>query len=225
MNNISELVKFNDSSLPESFVALAVELGVNNQPYHAAILIRLNGEHHLHHYWGQTQVISDFETDKIYVYKTIDFIAEDDEEEVGAFLEHCYRVCENSNMTYSCVIDGSGYDTLGRYIPNSGLPELGTCVGFCLNTLSAASLGAPYLMLSDWDASTIPEDSAHDAFGHRHASARYPDLNWSEYNAFRKRISPLEYLCSAFFDVYPIRKAQIDSVTEQMLDEISRIAA
>lgn len=188
MNIKKSLVKFNESALPENFVALAVAVSNNMRPYHAAILIRLNNVDYLHHY-GPTPVLQEnFDTTDWYIYKVLDTISIDDEDEVGAFLQHCKRVSANSKMTYSFIADGSSYDDSGAFVSGSGLPELGTCVSYCVNTLSTALIDSDsYFKLDDWDDSEISEVEYLDNYGLKSAFTKYPNLDRGLYNAFRKR--------------------------------------
>ncbi len=222
MNIKKDLVRFNESALPNSFVAIAVELDDAKVPCHAGILIRLNDVNYLHHYCGAPQLLNSFDPSKWFVYKIINIVKVDDENEIGAFLMHCKRVCENSEITYSCVFDGSAYNAEGKFESLSGLPELGTCVGFCLNTLAIYFIDREsYLQIDDWDESSIPENFPLDNFGQRQTFARHPNIDRGLYNAFRKRISPLDYLCAAFIDIYPIARQQIDEISQEVLSVIA----
>jgi len=229
MNIKRSLVKFNESALPESFVALAVNVSSNMRPYHAAILIRLNNVNYLHHYGPIPVLQENFDTKDWYIYKVLDIITADDEDEVGAFLQHCRRVSVNSKMTYSFIADGSSYNDAGEFVSGSGLPELGTCVSYCINTLSTALIDSDsYFELDDWDDSDISEVEDLDNYGLRSAFRKYPNLDKGLYNAYRKRITPLEYLCSAFINEYPIRKDDIheiiDKVREQIVKKLTKAA-
>ncbi len=87
----ADLIRFNDSELPEHFVSLAAQI-VNNEAKHSAILIRYQNVHYLHHF------------------------------------------------------------------PGGSPPELGTCVGFCVNTLNNTILDAEsYFHIDDWDDSGMVE--------------------------------------------------------------------
>ncbi|MBK9765153.1 MAG: hypothetical protein IPO87_17865 [Flavobacteriales bacterium] len=61
-----------------------------------------------------------------------------------------------------------------------------------------------YFKLDDWDASDIAPWV--DTWSQEQAAKAYPNLDWTLYNTFKKRIAPVDYLCSAFLDSYPIRK-------------------
>ncbi|RZK33384.1 MAG: hypothetical protein EOO61_15410 [Hymenobacter sp.] len=222
MNIKKQLVRFNEAALPNSFVAIAVGLNRAKVPAHAGIIIRLNNVNYLHHFDGVARIMDDFDTSQWYVYKIVNFIKIDDESEVSSFLRHCRLVCAKSKIVYSCTFDGSYYDADGDFQSASGLPELGTCVGFCLNTLSLYIIDQEsFLQLDGWNEDTIPPDFPLDNYGLEQTFESYPQIDGGLYNAFRKRISPLEYLCAGFFDVYPIRKDQIDAIAADVMEVIS----
>lgn len=225
MNIKKHLIKFNDSALPESFVSLAVKVDENHEPVHAAILIRYKNINHLHHYSFTAILQESFTTDKWYVYKILDIIKVDDHREVGAFLQYCKRISGKSDMTYGFVSDGSAYSESGDFESRVGLPEIGTCVSYCLNTLTKLfyDMGS-YLHLEDWDASTVSEEHPLYNLAKQQTFSRFPELVHSGvYNAFRKRVTPLEYLCSSFFNEYPIKKEQIDSIKESVEKRIVKM--
>lgn len=222
MNIRKTLLKFNDHALPENFVALAVQIdSVTFEPSHAGILIRFLNKNYLHHFPGANppEVIEDFNEDGWYVYKIMDFVQVGDSSEVGAFLQYCKSICQKTQITYGFIADGSKYDLTGDYLNNSELPEFGTCVGFCLNTLANTiiDIEESIVELDDWD-NTI--NSKYEDWSREQANSRYPDLNWNLYDSFTKRITPLEYLCTSFFTEYPITKKQILNITPKVKESI-----
>ncbi len=214
-----QLVRFNESALPDSFVALIVTLNPRKIPLHAGILIRLNGVNNYHHFGRRPQVIENFNLQDKLIYKIINFIKVDDESEIKFFLNHCQRVCDKSKITYSCIADGSYYDSDGEFQSASGLPELGTCVSFCLNTLALYFIDEPYLQLEEWGEESV-EGFKLDNYGLEQTFKEHPLLDEGLYNAYHRRITPTEYLCSAFFNSYPIHKEQIDDIATDVLDVI-----
>ena len=222
MSLIDYLIKFNEQDLPENFVSIATKIE-NKEATHAAILIRHKSINYLHHFPGNTspEVIEDFNEDGWYVYKIIEAINVDDEFEVGAFLQHCKRICNKSNITYSFIADGSSYNDRGEFLSRLGLPELGSCVGFCVNTLTGGLIDVQDSLfeLDDWDDSEI--NQFVDKWAMQQVNNKYPDLDWSLYNAFKKRIKPIEYLCSSFIDTFPIRKSQIEAILPEVQSVIN----
>lgn len=217
------LIKFNDNSLPDNFVALTTKIR-NKEAFHAGILIRYKSKNYLHHFGGDSppEVIEDFSEDGKFIYKIVDFIDIDDESDVGAFLAHCKRICRNSNITYGYIADGSSYNNRGEFISRIGLPEFGTCVGFCVGTLSGAIVdlnGETYFNLDDWDDSNVFDRV--DAWSMDQARNKYPNLDWTLYNSFKKRITPIEYLSSAFLNSYPITKESIGEIEPSVQESIN----
>ncbi|KAB1231589.1 hypothetical protein [Chryseobacterium viscerum] len=218
------LIKYNESELPSNFVSIAVFLN-GNTPEHAAILIRHNSSDYLYHYPGfrSPPVVEEgYNYENVLFYKILDFFDTEDESDVGAFLQYCKRVCQQTSVTYGYIMDGSSYDNQGRYQALSNLPEIATCVGFCVNTLTNAitDIEDSYFNLEDWDSSGV--DQGIDQWSIDEATRKYPSLDWNQYNAFKKRITPLEYLCSAFCSVYPITKQTINSIHDIVKTEIDR---
>lgn len=217
-----ELVRFNQNELPENFVSIAVQIDENKIPCHAAILIRHRTIDYLHHFPGKTPpvVVDNFKEDEWYIYKIHDSFNFEDESEIGSFLHYCQKICSQSRITYSYITDGSYYTKQGEFISKTGLPELGTCVGFCINTFSNTLIDLETSMfeLDDWDDSEII--TWIDNWSKSEALKKYPDIDWSLYNAFKKRITPLDYICSSFIKTYPIKKAEIDGVKPLVLEDI-----
>lgn len=220
------LIRFNEETLPENFVAIACSIDGNNTPIHAAILIRYQSTNYLHHFPGtQAALVQDnfTDTNPIYVYKMLREF-EDEEDQIGPVLEYCRFLCEKSDITYSMVADGSKYDAKADFASASGLPELGTCVGFCVSSLASILQDSDtYFVLDDWPASTVVEGHPLNQYGIKLATARFPNLDWEKYDAFKKRITPLEYLCSAFLKDHPILKNEVDAILDETQEKINAL--
>jgi hypothetical protein len=210
------LVRYNDKRLPENFVALAVSVN-DGEAKHSGLLIRYKGSDHLCHFPAVSPPeIADVPNNDLYVYRIWDMIAPADSDEVGAFLSHCKYVCENCNITYGYVHDGSGYNERGNYQNSTDLPELGTCVGFCLNILNyqifLQNQGALYFQIDDWEAGRF----GYDWWCEPQIIEKFPDLDLELYTRFKKRITPLQYLCSSAFNDYPIRRETVDEIADEV---------
>lgn len=225
---LKNLKRFNDESLPNSFVALAAKVDDLKQFGHAAILIRLKGRNFLYHYPGSTLPVveDDFDEHGWYFYKIFSQIKVNDEKEVDGFLTLCRWICENSNITYSFFADKSNYNSEGKYISKNGLPELGTCVSFCVNTLSDfIPESDSYLELNDWDSSSLGIMESYDLSLQNYVKAKHKDIDMNIYNAFKKRITPLDYVASAFIDEYPIRKEWISEISPVVQEAVSYLTS
>ncbi|MBF9141059.1 hypothetical protein [Hymenobacter properus] len=210
---IKNLKRFNDESLPNSFVALAAKVNELKQFGHAAILIRLKGRNFLYHYPSFTLPVveDDFDEHGWYFYKIFSQIRVDDVNEVEGFLDLCRWICGKSNIMYAFFADKSNYNSKGEYISKNGLPELGTCVSFCVNTLSGFMPEVDsYLELDDWNSSSLGNMASYDLLLQEYARGK--DIDMNIYNAFKKRVTPLEYVTSAFLEEYPIKREWISEI-------------
>lgn len=222
-----QLFKYNESDTPINFVSVAVFVEDNNEVSHAAILIRYLAEDYLFHYPGGTPpIIEDLQTNpttKVVVYKILDNFDITDSGDIGAFLQHCKRVCIQTDVSYGFMFDGSTYDSNGRYQSLSGLPEIATCVGFCTNILTNAIIDVEdsYFDLDDWDDNGIPRGLG--LWAEQELVKNYPSLDWTLFNSYKKRISPLEYLGSAFCKEYPITKAHLAPIIPEVELELEKI--
>lgn len=225
----NQLVQYNENNLPTAFVSIAVTLDeISQDPKHAAILIRFRDLDYLFHFPGGTPPLIENITgifSPVLFYKVLDNFDTEDDTDVGAFLRHCQRVCDETDITYGFIFDNSTYESDGRYLSLSGLPEIASCVGFCVNVLTkfVIDFSSSYFNLDDWDDSgIIGRIAAFDSWAQNEVIKKHPSLDWTLYNAFRKRISPLEYLCSAFCNVYPITKETISKIQPLVELEMAR---
>lgn len=221
------LEKYNENTVPVNFVSVAVYVGDDKTPSHAAILIRHLSQNFLFHYPGNVlPLIVDLDNevlDQAIVYKILDNFDVSDSGDVGAFLQHCKRVCKETDITYGFVLDGSSYGSDGRFMSLSGLPEISTCVGFCVNILanSIVDAGISYFKLEDWDDIGIPANL--ERWARQEFDRKYPSLDYNIINSYKKRISPLEYLGSGFCDEFPISKIQLAPILDEVNIELERI--
>ncbi|KPE51241.1 hypothetical protein [Chryseobacterium indologenes] len=224
----NQLVKYNERNLPNTFVSLAVTLGDSNIPEHAVILIRYRTVDYIFHFPGADPPLIENITsrvDPVLFYKILDNFDTEDDSDVGAFLRQCQRICNETDITYGFIFDASTYGEDGRYLSLSGLPEIASCVGFCVNVISkyVIDFSSTYFNLDDWDDSGIEGRIAFfDQWAQEEVIKKYPSVDWSLYNAFKKRITPLEYLCSGFCSVYPITKQTIENIKPYVEREIAR---
>ncbi|AZB29183.1 hypothetical protein [Chryseobacterium balustinum] len=220
----NQLVKYNQNDRPNVFVSIAVQLDEDGEAKHAVIFIRYRGSDYLFHFPGAIPPVIENYSGQLtpnLIYKVLDNFDTEDDSDVGSFLRHCQRVCDQSNVTYGFIFDNSTYETDGRYLSISGLPEIATCVGFCVNVLSnyVIDIDKSYFQLDDWDTNGIIEN--YDVWAQQQTAKNYPDLDWNLYNTYKKRISPIEYLSSGFCSVFPIRKQTIQNIQPHVEREIA----
>jgi hypothetical protein len=64
-----------------------------------------------------------------------------------------------------------------------------------------------YFKLEDWDDAEI--EKWKNTRYKEMVALKYPDLDWTLYDTFNKRITPLEFLASSFINEYPIQKSHL----------------
>ncbi|MCS4300684.1 hypothetical protein [Chryseobacterium sp. BIGb0232] len=221
----NQLVKYNEKDLPNAFVSIGVQLDNDGKAKHAVIFIRYRKSDYMVHFPGNMPPVIENYTGKLtpnLIYKVLDNFDTEDDSDVGSFLWHCQMICEKSTLTYGFIFDNSTYGNDGRYMSLSGLPEIATCVGFCINVLSnvVTDIDNSYFELNDWDSQGII--GHYDIWAMQETEKNYPELDWNLYNTYKKRISPIEYLCSGFCSVYPITKQTIQNIQPYIESVIAR---
>jgi hypothetical protein len=226
-----KLIRLRDVSTEENFVAIGVTItaidGIQ-QGGHSAIFLCLEKTLYIFHFFPENVIFQEAQQDAAYNYyylKKLDYFS-DDETELIMFKSYCERIKEKSNLKFGFVFGGSFYDPLtGEYFSDSlTLPELSTCVGFCINVLTGWIFEIEkYLEFDDWETITLEHPGFRNVF--ERVRERYPTLNEEEYNAKHKRIHPNELTISSYFSVenMPIRKKMIDELHAQFLSILSEL--
>lgn len=214
--------KCNEPTSPDNYVAIAAHFNSREDTLtHAAIVIRYKGKYHLHHFPGQEKptVECDSPMNGWGVYKIVDILSQS-ETVVGSVLAQCRSICANSKVIYSYIGVSGKHDNDGRYVTKSGLPEIATCVGFCVNTLNTVLMDAEtdYFEFSEWPH--YPGNIELSTVGEAALRKNYPDLDWALVEKYRKRITVPQYFASSFIDQYPIRKERVDYLVEDLLDKV-----
>jgi hypothetical protein len=202
----------NEEELPVNFVAAAVK--INNQTgiaYHAGIVIGLRGKYFIFHYTSITVVLGNIPNNGWYFHKGLDFISE---EEVESFLVYCKIIKDEANPTYGYFYGGSCYNEDGRFFSSNELPEIMTCVGFCLNVILGFIESDEYLKHDEWDIYTVeyPDEYFVSFIEQFEELLLDTDIDIEILKENLRRITPDEYLASAFIEGIPIAKKQIDKI-------------
>jgi hypothetical protein len=207
-----QLIQSDNPILPDNFVAAAVRLSVNGEAVHAGFVIQYNNNSYLVHYYGEV-LIENVPNGEWYFHKDLIFIGD---LLTGSFFTHCQLIRENANPAYALYYDGSFYKS-GKYFSGVVATEYMSCVGFCLSVLKGF-IGEEYLNYSDWGIDTI-ESEDHKKYLARFITQlkeNYPSAEVDLALENARRISPDEYLASAYFDEFPIKRAQIDTIIQQL---------
>lgn len=186
-----------ESDCINDFVAIGniVEKG---ESVHSALIIQYNKNLFEFHYYGIIE-FADIKND--YFHKITKTIVPD---EVPAFIALCKNIVKNAKPQYGYFYSGESYDFNGNHQSNSGLGQIMTCVGFCLNVLKGF-LEEDYITYSDWSEET------HKSAGYVEKYCLKYNLDPLKINKSHRRITPRECLTSCFFSELPISKKEIDN--------------
>lgn len=214
-----KLIRTKISSLDENFVALGMTVGDidgTQQGGHSAIFICSGGELKVFHFNNGIVNFTNAVDDPLYEYyfhKELDFIQTDDST-IDAFLALCLVIQKGSNLKFGYVFDGSIYDSItGKHFSDTNMPELATCVGFCINVLSSWIIEEEkYLAIEEWE--NIAEGHPLFMKYFDYAKKEYPDLTEEKFKCHHRRISPNECTASAYYSIedITISKNKIDSI-------------
>jgi len=192
-----DIVRSKEESDRESdFVALGYLH--DSQFPHSAFIIQYDGELYEYGYNGYSITLNSLADD--YYHKITETIGPG---EVPAFIAFCENVKKKANPSYGYFYSGESYDVDGNHLSDTDLGERMTCVGFCLNILKGI-LEEDYLEYTDWTS------ESHSKKYLEQFCEKY-SLEIDKISMYHRRITPIEFLTSGFFNEVPIRKEQIDS--------------
>jgi hypothetical protein len=229
LNSVGEkLSKLNSCETNEDFIAICITLNEEGIGRHSGIIICYEEELVFFHFDGNVK-LEILQIDEIpnnyYIKKTSIF--EDDK--ILGFKAYCEILSLEVSPNYGFIFTNSFYNTDGKYYCENNLPDITTCVGFCINVIRGFLYNNDkYINIEDWDDSSL-EEFTQD-FEVIEAQLSYIegiDISRLEEikNSFFKRIKPSELTSSAFFKEVPIRKVDIDFVnpTVQNLLQIKHL--
>lgn len=228
MNNNSELrnnidINIYRKELPNNFFAFGVYLK-DGVAKHAVILIRVDDIDYMCHFPGNRKpeliTINENTISKSFdslVYHITNIIDYSDPSMLYSTLAVLQRICMHSDMKYSFIHDGSTYRIEdGAFNSKHGLPEFGSCVGFCLNainTLISSSLPVDgyFVKLEDWPIFEADEYTIEiDNWARDGAIKNFPQLDKKSYETYHKRITPLEFLCMSYIGINQVPISKLD---------------
>ncbi len=221
LNTIDEsLLRLSDCEIHEDFIAFCVDVDSNGIATHSGIIICYDEKLHLFHF-DSTVHLDDLDInnipDNLYIKKITIF----GNERVLAFKAYCEILEVEVSPLYGFVFANSFYNIDGMYYSDSNLPDITTCVGFCINVIRGFLYNNDkYIEVNDWNSSTIDTlpvdfqfwlDSIDDQLRLISENINVEMMEGVRNNYF-KRIRPSELASSAFFERLPIRKNNVDFV-------------
>jgi len=221
LNTIGEeLLRLCDSEIHEDFISICVQVDELGQATHSGIVICYDEKLYYFHFTGVVH-FEELDIDNIPNDLYIKKISIFGDGIVLSFLAYCEILKDEVSPSFGFVFQESFYNSDGSYYSESNLPDITTCVGFCINVIRGRLYkNSKYLEIDDWDNSTI--DSLQQDFQYwiESIQAQLDQISTISNNgvlpeirdSHLKRIRPSELTSSAFFDALPIRKVNIDFV-------------
>ena len=194
-----------EDDIKDDFVALAVQVTTQGDPWHSGFVISYNGEIYFYHFEVPGIKFETLTLEDCF-HKITDVI---DERLIPSFIVMCKRVLKTANPEYGYFYSGEYYDEYGNHFSKSKMDQIMTCTGFCLNILKGFK-GVDYVKYKDWQTPDYPYPEYVNVY------ADINNLNVDDIIEFHRRVSPLEILCSAYFKDLPISKLQIDTKSDEV---------
>lgn len=213
---LKELLPLHPDSFQEDFVGIYVSVE-NGRANHAGLITSSKGRLYSCHY-DKTQIVfkqspSSPKSDTIFV-KKLEIV---DKRLIPSFLSHCQRISEEANPKYGMFYRGEYYQD-GQYYTENGLPQLMTCVGFCLNVINGFIEEEKYLEFEDWIPVSEQAEQYFLQFVEKFTE-EYPDLDVDELKKSLRRIKPSELMSSAYFTNLPVRKNDTQPVNKILIEK------
>lgn len=205
----TQLIKTESITTKDDFVAIAVTIDEKGIANHSGILISHKGQFFFFHY-DKTQVLLnevDISNAKRIFHKELKII---DNKLIPSFINHCRIIKYTAKPKYGYFYGGSFYER-GSYHSNNILPQLMTCVGFCINVITGFLEEKKYIEFTDWKPINENGELYFTEFIKKFIQD-FPDADIEELRKDFRRIKPSEIISSGYFSELPIRKTSTDEV-------------
>lgn len=212
-----ELIGLSVSSTNKNFIGFIVSIDEKGEANHSGIIISFLGKNFLFHYLPKGVFLEEIDLTNLsdkYYYKEVTII---NKSLIRSFLTHCKIIKATARPSYGFFYSGSFYEN-GTYHSDNSLPQLMTCVGFCLNVITGFIEEISYVEFTDWTEVSKGLQNWLDNFL-IDFKKEFPDIDESTIRKNLRRIRPSELIASGYFDALPIRKKQTDQI-KPILEEI-----
>ncbi|MDV6170214.1 hypothetical protein R1T16_17390 [Flavobacterium sp. DG1-102-2] len=214
-----QIHRLRDYDLTKNFLAISIitnDLGIG---IHSGIIACHNSEVTYMHFTGKIKLQTlDIFPDNMYIKELTIF----DRALIGYYKTQMEIIAQEANPIYGVVFQDSFYKADGTYYSETNLPDICTCVGFCVNTIRAMMYNnSEYLLLDDWDETTL-QSIEDDLPGMVFSTLEYLDqhvggISEDLKNRMVKRIKPSELTSSAYFEAMPIPKVNVDYINPTVM--------
>lgn len=197
-----------DGKMPtKHFVGVGVEINALGITRHVGLVFFCDDGYFLFHFNGSDVEIE--EEPLGWYFKKLDFI---NSEFCNQFFGHCKKIKDIAKPVNGYFYPGSYYSSDGVYCTNLGLPEYMSCVGFCINVVKGFIEADEYFHYQDWTNLNGEFDKKYISdFIEKYKKIR-PDMNEELISNNIRRITPPEYLASAYLEELPIRRNAVRNI-------------
>jgi hypothetical protein len=216
----TEIERLCDVGHDAPFIAIGTTYDEFNgllEGYHSSIILCCDDRIHILHFNNGIVEFCELPENerRDYYIKRLNYLCPGDGE-IEAFYVFCKKIQENSNIKYGFIFDGGFYNAItGEYFSNAEMPEISTCVGFCVNVLTGWIYDIEeYFAYEEWELLPIENPAFQRHFNI--AVIHFPELDISDYQRHHRRISPDDFMLSGFFEIHDmaIKKFRIDQERE-----------
>ena len=218
LRQISKELIRSDGEIPqEYFVAAAVEVDGLGRAGHVGLIIHCEAGYFLFHFDGGEELELEENPVGWYFHKTLDFILPDF---CNSFFGHCDKIKKTAKPKFGHFYSGSYYKE-GKYYSENGLEEYMSCVGFCINVVKGFIEADEYFYYQDWTSgSNIQFHQKYiKDFIEKYKKTK-PDITEELIAENVRRITPPEYLASAYLVELPIRRAEVRKIHNNVVQAI-----
>lgn len=212
-----------DGALENNFVGIGIETDpTTGQGFHSVLVIGVNKKNYIFHFGGHTVDLEDSTKTSRYYVKYVNHLV--DPTFSVSFLVFCKQILKFPAPQYGFIYADAMYDINGQFICKKGITNYATCVGFCMNVLRLFIKGDKYFELDDWKANSMLSIHSDypdyfDRFYDRFCKLN-PHISKTQFDAVYKRITPSEYLTSAWIETLPIYRTDVNSNIENVVNTL-----
>ena len=180
----------------------------NGEVSHSGLFIRYLATNHFFHFDSKKVLLIEIPIGIDYCFfKQLDFIPD---ELIPSIYNYFKIVEKTANPTYGYFYTGSFYDSSSyEFIDEHSMPEIMSCVGFCLNVLKTILRQNDFIKYIDWHFHNgITEDDVLRYF--EKSVKNFPNIDLAEFTKHVRRILPIEYYTAGFSHTIPVEKSFTD---------------
>lgn len=219
----NSIFRIDADNINDNIIGVAACLLQDNTIHHAGIFIRYNSTNYLLHFDKEKVELLEIKKAVLCFFKRLSYIPS---EIIPSTYLLFKRISMSKKPGYSYFYDGSCYEPTNiDFFDEYEMPEIMSCVGFCLNVLKTVLNREDFIKYTDWHYHNgITEDKVKKYFESK-IKANYPNIDIVEFCKHSRRILPIEYFTAGFSTTIPVEKlftdANIKAVENALISKIA----